>query len=87
MAEFIETEIHLDKVSDGESPQLSTTVSKMPIPSIDPYLKTEIEGFLEWMTNAQGLNSYISYALQNNDTYKISELARIYYELYHLFYG
>ena len=86
-SEFIETEIHLDKDSDGESPQLSTSVSKMPIPSIDPYLKAEMEGFLEWMTNAQGLNSYISYALQNNDTYKISELARIYYELYHLFYG
>lgn len=85
-SEFIETEVDLDNDSDGESPQLTTTISKIT-PSIDPSLKTEIEGMLEWLNNSQGLYSYVSYALQNNDVYKISELARIYNELYHLFYG
>ena len=86
-SEFIETKVDLDKVSDGETPQLSTPVSKITNPPIDPYLKAEIEGLLEWIKNSQGLYSYISYTLQNNDTYKISELARIYNDLYHLFYG
>lgn len=86
-SEFIETEVDLYDVSDGESPQLSPSGSTIPLPSVDPYLKAEIEGLLEWTKNAQGLYSYVSHALQNNDVYKISELARIYNEFYHLFYG
>ena len=84
-SEFIETKVDLNKGSDEEPQQISSSVAA--IRSIDPYLKAEIEGLLEWIKNDQGLYSYISYALQNNDMYKISELARIYNELYHLFYG
>ena len=80
-SEFIETEIDLKdekEISD---------ISKPSSPSIDAYLKTEIEGLLEWIRNREGLFSYIYYALEQNDVEKISRLAKVYYELYHLFYG
>ncbi|MFX1297734.1 MAG: hypothetical protein ACFFD2_23165 [Promethearchaeota archaeon] len=48
---------------------------------IDPTLKLEIEGLLQWMKNPGGLPAYISYSLQQNDHYKISKLAEIYQEL------
>ncbi|TFG23610.1 MAG: hypothetical protein EU532_13315 [Promethearchaeota archaeon] len=86
-SEFIGTKVDLNNVSDGETPQLSTPISKITNPPVDPFLKAEIEGLLEWFKTTQGLYSYVSYALQNNDLNKICELARIYNELYHLFYG
>lgn len=59
-----------------------------PTPStVDPYLKAEIEGLLQWINNPHGLAGYISYVLQQNDQYKISKLAELYNELYRLFYG
>ena len=56
-------------------------------PTVDPYLKAEIEAFLQWINNPQGLAGYISYVLQQNDQVRISKLAELYNELYHLFYG
>jgi hypothetical protein len=86
-SEFIGTSVDLESSSEEHSSQVPSIVSKPSTPSIDPYLKAEIEGLLEWIKNSQGLYSYISYALQNNDQLKISALAKIYTELYHLFYG
>ncbi|MFX1259032.1 MAG: hypothetical protein ACFFAN_14330 [Promethearchaeota archaeon] len=53
-------------------------------PYIDPYLKSEIEGFLQWIKNPQGLQGYISYHIKQNDQYIISKLAEIYEELYRI---
>ena len=55
-------------------------------PTIDPYLKAEIEGLLQWINNPQGLAGYIANVLQQNDQYRISKLAELYNELYQLFY-
>jgi len=55
-------------------------------PSVDPHLKAEVEGFLEWIKNPQGLNSYLLHSLQENDPNRISKLAEIYDELYRIFY-
>jgi len=78
---FIETEI--DMTNDNE---LAEKSRGMVPPSIDPYLKTEVEGFLEWIKNPQGLPSYLSHSLQENDPYRISKLAEIYNEFYKVFY-
>jgi len=81
-AQFIETEV--DVSDDAE---LADKSSRMVQPSIDPYLKAEVEGFLEWIKNPQGLVSYLLHSLQENDPHRISKLAEIYNELYRIFYA
>ena len=48
---------------------------------VDPQLKSEIEEFLNWIKNPDGLLGYINYYFQQNDAQMISELAKIYAEL------
>ena len=81
-SQFIETEV--DVSDDAE---LADKSSRMVQPSIDPYLKADVEGFLEWIKNPQGLTSYLLHSLQENDPYRISKLAEIYNELYRIFYA
>ncbi len=50
-------------------------------PYVDPILKGEIEDFLSWINNPQGLPGYITYYLQQYDPYIISQLADIYKDL------
>ena len=52
------------------------------VPQIDPFLKAEIEGFLQWVKNPNGLQGYITQVLQTNDSVLISKLGQIYQELY-----
>ncbi len=51
-------------------------------PQIDPFLKAEIEGLLQWIKNPNGLQAYITQALQTNDPVLIFKLSQIYQELY-----
>jgi len=81
-SQFIETEV--DVSDDAE---LADKSSRMVQPSIDPYLKAEVEGFLDWIKNPQGLTSYLLHSLQENDPYRISKLAEFYNELYRIFYA
>ncbi|MFX1339801.1 MAG: hypothetical protein ACFFDK_14405 [Promethearchaeota archaeon] len=53
-------------------------------PQIDPYLKLEIENFLQWINDPNGLSSYISYYLTQNDQEKIQALAIIYKTLHRI---
>jgi len=80
-SQFIETEV--DASDDAE---LADKSSRMVQPSIDPYLKAEVEGFLDWIKNPQGLSSYLLHSLQENDPCRISKLAEFYNELYRIFY-
>jgi hypothetical protein len=67
---------------------LGTTGSKIQ-PSvgvnIDSQLKGEIQSFLEWIKDTEGLSGYINYYLQQNNTSIISELSKIYSELRQIF--
>jgi len=81
-SQFSETEV--DASDDND---LTDIKSRLAQPSVDPYLKAEVEGFLEWIKNPQGLNSYLLTSLQENDPYRISKLAEIYDELYRIFYS
>jgi hypothetical protein len=61
-------------------PQAASTVA-----DIDPQLKSEIQAFLDWIKDAEGLAGYISYYIQQNNTQVISELSKIYSELRQIF--
>ncbi len=54
-------------------------------PSVDPQLKGEIEAFLEWIKDADGLSGYINYYLQQNNAQIITDLSKIYNELRQIF--
>jgi len=53
--------------------------------NIDPHLKGEIQSFLEWLKDTEGLSGYISYYLQQNNIQIITELSKIYNELRKVF--
>lgn len=55
------------------------------VADIDPQLKSEIQAFLDWIKDAEGLAGYISYYIQQNNTQVISELSKIYSELRQIF--
>ena len=53
--------------------------------NIDPQLKGEVQSFLEWIKDTEGLSGYINYYLQQNNAAIISELSKIYAELRQIF--
>ncbi|NVM45661.1 MAG: hypothetical protein HWN79_12170 [Candidatus Lokiarchaeota archaeon] len=53
--------------------------------NIDPQLKGEVQSFLEWIKDGEGLSGYINYYLQQNNAPIISELSKIYAELRQIF--
>jgi hypothetical protein len=72
----------------NESAQLGKNVAQIQSSGavgIDQLLKNEIESFLEWIKASDGLSGYINYYLQQNNTYIISELSKIYAELRQIF--
>jgi len=91
-SEFIESKVEIpeetkeEEVYESSTGQVAVYQAAPTQPTIDPYLKAEIEGFLQWINNPQGLAAYIYNVLQQNDQYRISKLAELYNELYHLFY-
>jgi hypothetical protein len=85
-SKFMESEMDLSDVSESSTNQVESYQNKFGTRSIDPYLKAEIESFLEWIKHPEGFRNYIYYSLQQNDQYKISELAKIYLNFYNLFY-
>ncbi len=92
-SEFIETKVELPSetkekvVYESVSGQTVAGFQTTADSTVDPYLKAELEGFLQWINNPHGLAGYISYVLQQNDQYKISKLAELYNDLYRIFYG
>jgi len=90
-SQFMKTKVDfsgVDETNVVEAPAGYTSSNVLvQQPSIDPSLKAEIEGFLQWINNPQGLNGYISYALQQNNLQQISKLAELYNEFYQIFYG
>jgi hypothetical protein len=82
-SDFIETKV------DTQEDDLSKTydeLKKVGEIQIDPILKAEVEAFLEWIKNPEGLTSYITYYLHQSNPDVIAQLAKYYDELYRLFY-
>lgn len=53
--------------------------------SLNPQLKGEIQAFLDWIKDSEGLAGYIKYYIDQNNTQIISALAQIYTELRQIF--
>ncbi|MBN1215240.1 MAG: hypothetical protein JXA99_07320 [Candidatus Lokiarchaeota archaeon] len=53
--------------------------------NIDPGLKSEIQLFLDWVKDNEGLAGYIKYYLQQNNIQIISQLSKIYISLKTIF--
>ena len=53
--------------------------------SIDPLLKSQVQAFLDWIKDADGLAGYINYYFQQNNPQIISGLSKIYVELRQIF--
>ncbi|MHA1282516.1 MAG: hypothetical protein ACTSQP_08395 [Promethearchaeota archaeon] len=53
--------------------------------SVDPQLRQEIQAFLDWIKDPDGLAGYINYYLQQNNAQIISSLSQIYTELRQIF--
>ena len=89
-SKFIKTKIDLKDVSDTNIVKSPADYSSYNVlvqkPSIEPSLKADIEGLLQWVNNPHGLAAYISNVLQQNDHFRISKLAEIYNEFYSIFY-
>ena len=80
---FIETEVD---TNEGDLAGTYEGLRKVGEIHIDPMLKAEVEAFLEWIKNPEGLANYITYYLQQNNPDVIAQLAKCYDELYRLFY-
>ena len=52
---------------------------------VDPALKQEIDGFLGWIRDTQGLPAYIQYYLDQNDPNVIAKLAKAYNDFRQVF--
>jgi len=82
------SELSAKQVYVGADTQFSGSgVTPAPVAgkSIDPQLKGEIQSFLEWIKDGEGLSGYINYYLQQNNAHIISELSKIYNELRQIF--
>ncbi|MFX0003632.1 MAG: hypothetical protein ACFE9C_13035 [Candidatus Hodarchaeota archaeon] len=69
----------------GGAASVGVSTSVDAEPSVDPQLKGEIQSFLDWIKDSEGLAGYINYYLQQNNTQIISELSKIYNELRQIF--
>ena len=77
---------HMDASAQmGAAPSGGAQSSVGAVSSVDPQLKGEIQSFLDWIKDSEGLAGYINYYLQQNNAQIISELSKIYNELRQIF--
>jgi len=69
----------------GGAASTGVTPSAGTVSSVDSQLKGEIQSFLDWIKDSEGLTGYINYYLQQNNAQIISELSKIYNELRQIF--
>jgi len=72
---------------DGDT-QLGTqtsSYSQSTTAGIDGQLKGEIQSFLQWVKDSEGLQGYVRYYLQQNNTQIITELSKVYSDLRNIF--
>ncbi|MHA1646392.1 MAG: hypothetical protein ACTSVL_02365 [Promethearchaeota archaeon] len=77
---YIESSTQLGKYSKDDVAVGGTTavVASAPIPQVDPVLKQEINDFLQWIKDPNGLSANIQYYLDLNDPTIIAQIAKAY---------
>jgi len=69
----------------GKGQQMTGPASAGGGANVDPQLKSEIQAFMDWIKDADGLAGYINYYIQQNNAQIIGELSKIYAELRTIF--
>ena len=84
---YMDSSVQLGKFSKSEVArgEVATIPPAIPEPKIDPELKQEIDYFLQWINDPEGLATYIQYYLDQNDLPIISKIARSYDKLRQVF--
>jgi len=82
--QFTQSDMHISEqaVSLSSSPKQAVAAGGS---GIDPALKQEIDNFMTWIKNPEGLAAYIDYYINLNDQEKISQLAQIYNKFRQIF--
>lgn len=76
---------HIDAHGTGGAPTGGYSTATPAASNVNPQLKAEIEGFLQWIKDPQGLSGYIEYYLNANDMNVIPKLAAVYNEFRRIF--
>ncbi|MEE9376645.1 MAG: hypothetical protein V3V33_01250 [Candidatus Lokiarchaeia archaeon] len=80
-AQIGQKEAQMDGAASTGAASTGAAPSPSAGPSVDPQLKGDIQAFLDWIKDSEGLAGYINYYLQQNNAQIISELSKIYNEL------
>jgi hypothetical protein len=79
---FVDPSKQFGKAVDGAAAGVpATSAAKTPAPArsaVDPALKQEIDSFIQWIKDPNGLAGYISYYIQSNDPNILAKLAKAY---------
>jgi len=76
---YMESSTQLGKYSkDDVAAGGTAAVAAAPIPQVDPVLKQEINDFLQWIKDPNGLSANIQYYLDSNDPTIIAQIAKAY---------
>ncbi len=77
---YMDSSVQLGKYSKSEvtSGEVATITPPIPELKIDPELKQEIDYFLQWINDPEGLAAHIQYYLNQNDLAVISKIALAY---------
>jgi hypothetical protein len=70
-----------DEIGSGGS----IAVAAPTLPAIDPVLKQEIDDFLQWINNPEGLGPYIQYYLDLKDPIVVAKIAQAYNDFRNIF--
>ena len=77
---YMESSVKLGKYSNDEIAARGSTVftPSATIPEVDPVLKQEINDFIQWIQDPNGLSANIQYYLDLNDPNMIAKMAKAY---------
>ncbi|MFX1275152.1 MAG: hypothetical protein ACFFBP_09820 [Promethearchaeota archaeon] len=82
---YLEDTAQLGQKAQQMGGSASTGGSSVSSGSLDPQLKGEIQAFLDWIKDSEGLAGYIKYYIDQNNAQIISALAQVYSELRQIF--
>ena len=77
---YMESSVQLGKYSNDEIAARGSTVvaASATFPEINPVLKQEINDFIQWIQDSNGLSAHIQYYLDVNDPTMIAKIAKAY---------
>jgi len=69
----------------GKAQAPASTNTPAPTSAVDPALAQEVQGFVQWIKDPNGLAGYIAYYLQSGDPNIITKLAKAYNDFRQVF--